>query len=602
MAKPQSTSSQPTASEGSRKIEIDDQITVGALAEKLLIPVTKLIGELMKNGIMATVNERLDFETAQIIVEELPGIEVELVRKTAELPTTNREKRKSSVDGDDRPPVIAVMGHVDHGKTSLLDAIREGETVKGEAGGITQHISAYQVEHNKRVITFLDTPGHEAFAALREHGAQLTDLVVLVVAADDGVKPQTVEAIRFARKAGVKMIVAINKIDKEGANVPQLKQQLAEHDVLVEEWGGDTVVVEVSAKTKQGITNLLDMILLVADVEELKAPTDVPARGLVIEAHLEQGRGPVAICLVEEGRLKSGDVIVVGSTYAKIRNLETTTKERLQQAGPSTPVLITGLKQLPEFADEFHVVANEKEARTQAVQLATQRRSDASKLDMGSGELIRLINRSNKLSEFPVILKADVQGSLTSVIDSLKTLDNEEVAVQVVGSGVGAVTESDVHLAHTSKAVIYGFNVDLPASIKRIAGRDQVSIRLYRVIYELIDDAKEEMSKLLAPEIVETEIGSLEIRGIFKTTRTEVICGGEVKSGKLEVPALALVKRGDDQLAEVEVTNLKRGPQDAKEVFEGEMCGLSLKTASKLDLQEGDRISFIRRETVTRQL
>jgi translation initiation factor IF-2 len=398
------------------------------------------------------------------------------------------------------------------------------------------------------------------------------------------------------------MIVAINKIDKEGANVAQLKQQLAEHELLVEEWGGETIAVEVSAKTGQGIDNLLDMVLLVADVEELKAPTNVPARGLVIEAHLEQGRGPVAICLVEEGTLKSGDVIVAGGTYAKIRNLETTTKERLVSAGPSTPVLITGLKQLPEFGDEFQVVPSEKEARNQAAQLAAQRRSDASKLDMGSGELIRLINRSNQLSELPVILKADVQGSLTSVIDSLKTLDNDEVAVQVVGSGVGAVTESDVHLAHTSKAIIYGFNVDLPASIKRIAGRDQVSIRLYQVIYELIDDVKQELSQLLAPEVVETELGSLEIKGIFKTTRTAVICGGEVMSGKLEVPATAIVWRGDEKLAEVEVTNLKRGPQDTKEVFEGEMCGLSLQTASKLDLQEGDRVTFIRRETVTRQL
>lgn len=602
MAKPQPAASQAATSEGSRKIEIDDHITVGALAEKLLIPVTKLIGELMKNGIMATVNERLDFETAQIIVDDLPDIDVKLVRQSTSENMPMREKRKSNDAGEDRPPVIAVMGHVDHGKTSLLDAIRTGETVKGEAGGITQHISAYQVIHNKRTITFLDTPGHEAFAALREHGALLTDLVVLVVAADDGVKPQTIEAIRFARKAGVKMIVAINKIDKEGANVAQLKQQLAEQDILVEEWGGDTVVVEVSAKTKQGVNNLLDMILLVADVEELKAPTDVPARGLVIEAHLEQGRGPVAICLVEEGFLKSGDVIVAGGTYAKIRNLETTTKQRLQKAGPSTPVLITGFKQLPEFGDEFEVVPNEREARTQAAQLATRRRSDASKLDMGGGELIRLINRTNKLSEFPVILKADVQGSLTSVIDSLKTLDNEEVAVQVVASGVGAITESDIHMAHTSKAVIYGFNVELPQSIKRIAGRDQVSVRLYRVIYELIDDAKQEMSKLLAPEVVETELGSLEIKGIFKTTRTAVICGGEVTKGKLEVPATAIVWRGDEQLAEVEVTNLKRGPQDTKEVFEGEMCGLSLQTTSKLDLEEGDRVSFIRRETVVRQL
>ena len=582
-------------------IQIEDHITVGALAEKLMLPVTRLIGELMKNGVMATVNERIDFDTAQIIVEEL-GLDAILERKVAEGPTAVREKREKNVEGELRPPVIAVMGHVDHGKTSLLDAIRGDDTAKGEAGGITQHISAYQVTHNKRNITFLDTPGHEAFAALREHGAVLTDLVIIVVAADDGVKPQTIEAIRFARKAGVKMIVAINKIDKEGANVAQLKQQLAEQDLLVEEWGGDTITVEVSAKTKQGIDNLLDMVLLVADVEELKAPTEGPAKGLVIEAHMEQGRGPVAICLVESGTLKPGDFVVAGATYAKVRNLESTAKISLKTATPSTPVLITGFKHLPEFADEFTVVSNEKEARNLANGAALERKGDAGKGDIGSSELIRIINRSRQLTELPIILKADVQGSLTSVVDSLKSLDNDEVAVRVVRSGVGAITEGDIHTAHTSGAIIYGFNVQLPTSIKRIASRDKVSIRLYTIIYELIDDAREELSHLLAPEVVENSTGSLVVKGIFKTTKTEIICGGEVTTGKLTVPSLARVIRGEEQLAEAEVTNLKRGPQDTKEVFEGEMCGLSLKTNGRVDIQEGDVVQLFTRETVTRHL
>lgn len=585
-----------------RTIEIDDNITVGTLAEKLMLPVTKLIGELMKNGVLATVNERIDFDTAQIIVEEL-GLDIELTRKSnTEADDVVKPKRRQNDSGDTRPPVIAVMGHVDHGKTSLLDAIRDADTAKGEAGGITQHISAYQITHNGRKMTFLDTPGHEAFAALREHGAGLTDLVVIVVAADDGVKPQTIEAIRFARKSGVKMIVAVNKIDKEGADVARLKQQLAEQELLVEEWGGDTIVQEVSAKTKKGVPELLDMILLVADVEELKAEVDVPAEGLVIESHMEQGRGPVAICLVEQGTLKNGQYVVAGGTYAKIRNLESTDGTPLTEALPSTPVIMTGFKQLPDFGDAFIAVTDEKVARRLATESSVNKKEQTSRSDIGSGELIRMINRNNQLSELPIIIKADVQGSLTSVIDSLKSLDTDEVSIRVVSSGVGAITESDAHLAHTGGAIIYGFNVTLPTNIKRLASRDKVPIRLYSVIYELIDDAKESLGKLLAPEVVEKELGTLEVKGIFKTTKTEVICGGEVTKGKLTVPALARIMRKKEMLAEVEVTNLKRGPQDTKEVFEGEMCGMNIVTTNRVDVLEGDNVIFFTRESVERHL
>jgi len=584
----------------STKIEVEDMITVGNLAEKLMLPATKLITELMKNGVMATVNERIDYDTAQIIVGEL-DLDIELVKKE-EQATPVRQKRAASDKAVTRPPVVAVMGHVDHGKTSLLDAIRGAQVVKGEAGGITQHISAYQILHGKRAITFLDTPGHEAFAALREHGAQLTDLVILVVAADDGIKPQTLEAIRFARKAGVKLIVAINKMDKEGADPNRIKQQLSEQSLLVEEWGGDTVIVEVSAKNKTGIDKLLDMVLLVADVEDLKADVDVPASGLIIEAHMEQGRGPVAIALVEAGRLHPGDYVTAGSSYARIRNLEATDGKPLKEAGPSTPVIITGFKSLPAFADEFLAVKDEKEARQVSQSAATERKSGSGHLDINSSELIRIINRSNQVDELNVVVKADVQGSLTSVIDSLKALDTEEVAVRIVGSGVGNINDSDVHLAHTSNAILYGFNVTIPSGIKQIANRDRVSVRIYSVIYELIDDAKEEMSKLLAPEVKETELGTLLVKGIFKSTKTDVICGGEVTKGKMVFPALARVVRDKEELAEVEITNLKRGPQDAKEVFEGEMCGLSFKSTARVDLQEGDRIQAFTRETVTRSL
>jgi translation initiation factor IF-2 len=426
--------------------------------------------------------------------------------------------------------------------------------------------------------------------------------VVIVVAADDGVKPQTVEAIRFARKAGVKIIVAANKMDKEGADLNRLKQQLSEHDLLTEEWGGDTTVVPVSAKTKDGIPELLDMILLVTDVEELKADVDVPARGLIIEAHVQQGRGPVANALVETGTLKPGQFVVAGGSYAKVRNLESTDGKPLKSAGPSTPVVLTGFKTLPEFGDEFTVVANEKEARARAGEVASDRQAGGGHIDIGSNELIRLMNRNRDVQELNVIVKADVQGSVTSVVDSLKALDTEEVSVRVVASGVGAISENDLHLAHSSNAIIYGFHVDLPTSSRQQAARDKISVRLYKVIYELIDDAKEELSKLLSPEIVETELGRLVVKGIFKTTKTEVICGGEVTKGKLTAPALARVSRGDEALMEVEVTGLKRGPAETKEVFEGEMCGMSLKTPKRLELQEGDRVELFTRQAIQRQL
>lgn len=584
-------------------IEIDDMITVGDLADKLMIPVTKLIGELMKNGIMVTVNERIDFDTAQIIAEELKLSDVELVRKQTDGHTSSGKRTHAVSDkAGARPPVVAVMGHVDHGKTSLLDAIRGASVVKQEAGGITQHISAYQITHDDRKITFLDTPGHEAFAALREHGAQLTDLAIIVIAADDGIKPQTLEAIRFAQKAGVKMIFALNKMDKPEANPDRVKQQLAEQNMIPEDWGGDTIIVPVSAKTENGISKLLDMVLLVADVEDLKADTDVPAKGLIIESHMEKGRGPVAIALIETGTLKNGSAVVVGNTYGKIRNLETTLGEVIAQAGPSTPVILTGFRSLPEFGEEFTAVINEKEAKKLAEGRSRETANNGKTNVSTSSQLLRMINRNIEVSDFNVIVKADVQGSLTSVVDSLKTLENEEVSVRIVGSGVGNITDNDLQLAATSNAVIYGFNVELSNGLRQIASRDKVSVRLYRVIYELIDDVKEELTKLLSPEITETDMGRLVVKGVFKTTKTDIIAGGEVTKGKLVAPALARVSRDGEKLADVEVTGLKRGPTDTKEVLEGEMCGIQLQTLTKLDLQEGDRIEVYTRQEVARTL
>lgn len=583
-----------------RIIKIDNSITVGALAEKLDIPVSQLITELMKNGVLATVNERIDFDTASIIVGEL-DIDAELELNEEKEEVTKRKPKLEDGVGESRPPVVAVMGHVDHGKTSLLDAITDSKVASGEAGGITQHISAYQTERNGRLITFLDTPGHEAFAAIREHGAHLTDLVILVVAADDGIKPQTLEAIRFAKKADVKIVVAINKIDKEGADVNRVKQELSENELMPEEWGGDTVIVEVSAKTKQGIDNLLDMVLLVADVEDLRADVESPATGLIIEAHMEQGRGPVAVALVDAGVLKKGAFIAAGSTYAKIRNLEHTNGTSLDEAKPSTPVVLTGFKELPRFGDEFIVVGSEKEARQKAEKAGAKANAEG-KQDMTGGDLIRIIDKKNKVTELNIIVKADVQGSLKSVIDSLRALNTDEVAVRVVGSGVGNITEKDIHLAATSNSIIYAFNSGNSDTIRRLAVRDNVSLRTFNIIYELIDDCKQELSARLEDEIVRTDLGRLLVKGIFKISKEEVICGGEVTKGILSVPSRAIVFRGDEQLADVVTTKLQRGPQETKEVQTGEMCGVSFSTESRLDLQEGDRLEFYKEETVTRTL
>ena len=582
-------------------VAIADSVTVGELAETLNISVTSLIGELFKNGIIATINQKLDFETAQIVVEEL-GLDVVLEKKA--VAAKERQVHQLTDKAVSRPPIVAVMGHVDHGKTSLLDAILDKKTVEGEAGGITQHISAYQTERNGRMITLLDTPGHEAFAALRQHGAVLTDVVIIVVAGDDGVKPQTVEAIRFARSANAKIVVAINKIDKPTANPEMVKAQLAsEHKLNPEEWGGDTVMVEVSAKTGQNIDKLLDMVLLVADMEELKADEDVPAEGLVIEAHMETGRGAVVGLLVEHGKVKPGSYLVAGATHGRVRTLQDYRGRAIKQAGPSTPINVTGFKELPQFGDSFIVAKNEKEAKHLALRFKTEQDELSASTNVTGADILKMMSQKHDAEEYNVVVKADVQGSLTSVIDSLKLIDTKgEVNLRVIGTGVGNISEKDIHLATDKRTVIYGFNVDLPPAVKRLAVRDRVEVRLFSVIYELLDDAKDSMEKLLAPDVVETEIGQLEIKGVFRTLRDEVIAGGKVLSGKVESGVLARVKRKSIQIAEVEVTSVQRQQSEAKEVFEGEMCGLSLKTTKKLNLEEGDKLEFFKRELVKKTL
>ena len=583
-------------------VAIADSVTVGELATTLNLPVTTLIGELFKNGIAATINQRLDFETASIIVEEL-GLEVTLKKKEAAVGHA-RVEHTLSERAVPRPPIVAVMGHVDHGKTSLLDAILGNKTAAGEAGGITQHISAYQTRHNERMITLLDTPGHEAFAALRQHGAVLTDVVIIVVAADDGVKPQTVEAIRFARSANAKIVVAINKIDKDTANPQLVKTQLAsEHGLNPEEWGGDTVMVEVSAKTGQNLDKLLDMVLLVADMEDLRADEDVPAGGLVIEAHMETGRGAVVGLLVEHGQLKPAHYLVAGTAYGRVRTMSDFRGQTMKMAGPSTPVNVTGFKELPQFGDSFRLAKNEKEARQLAQAARLEQEKMAASTNVTSSDILKMMSQQHDAESFNVLVKADVQGSLTSVIDSLKLIDTGGlVDLHVIGSGVGNISENDIHLAVGENTVIYGFNVELPPAVKRLAAREHVEVRLYRVIYELLDNAKQSMEALLAPEVVETEVGQLSVKGVFRTVREEVIAGGEMMTGKVHKGLLARLKRGDEHIAEVEVSSVQRQHQEAKEVFEGEMCGLSLKTTRKVVVEEGDTLEFFTRELVKKTL
>jgi translation initiation factor IF-2 len=584
-------------------IVIADSITVGELAEKLNLPVTNLIGELFKNGIISTINQHIDFETASIIVEELGILDVTLEkRETSTL--TQQKEHKLSDDAVTRPPVVAVMGHVDHGKTSLLDAILKTKVAEGEAGGITQYISAYQTIHANRSITLLDTPGHEAFAALRQHGAELTDVVIIVVAADDGVKPQTVEAIKFAKSANAKIVVAINKIDKVGVDTATVKAQLAsEHGLSPEEWGGDTVIVEVSAKTGYNIEKLLDLVLLVADLEDLRADINTPAEGLVIESHMAVGRGPLVGLLVMQGVLRPSHFLVAGTTYGKVRTLLDFTGKTLKEASPSTPVTITGFKELPQFGDNFIVVKNEKEARQLTSTARIESEKNAATTNITGADLLKLMNQQHVTQVLNVIVKADVQGSLTSVVNSLKIIDTQgEIKLSIIGSGVGNITENDIRLAADKHTIVYGFNIEISPIVKKLATRDNVQVRIFNVIYKLLDDARESMEAMLAPEVVETEVGAMTIKGIFRTMKNGVIAGGKVTSGKVIVGSLARVIHGKEKIMEAEVISVKHQQQEAREVFEGGMCGISLKTPKKLVLEEGDKLELFSRELVSRVL
>ena len=568
------------------KVLIPDTITVGELATRLKAAATEVIKQLMKLGVMASINQEIDFDTASLVAEEM-GAKVE-----KEVIVTIEERLIDDTDDDDtnlqpRCPVVVVMGHVDHGKTSILDRIRNAHVAAGEAGGITQHIGAYQVNINGQDITFLDTPGHEAFTSMRARGANITDIAILVVAADDGIMPQTVESINHAKAAGVSIIVAINKMDKEGANPDRIKEELTKYDLVCEDWGGDVICVPVSAKTGEGIDDLLENVLLVAEVKELKANPDRLAKGTVIEARLDKGRGPIATLLVQNGTLKQGDVLIAGTAVGRVRVMTNDKGRTVKSAGPSVPVEITGLAEVPSAGDTFNAVEDERLAR----ELVEQRKHEQKQEQFNAYRKVTLDNlfsqiAEGEIKELPIVVKADVQGSVEAVKQSLEKLSNNEVRVRVIHGAVGAVKESDVMLASASNAIIVGFNVRPDPVAAENAERDGVDIRLYRIIYDAIEEIGTAMKGMLAPKLREVEQGRVEVRQVYKISNVGMVAGSYVLSGKVTRGSKVRVVRDGIIIADDEIAGLKRFKDDVKEVADGYECGISLEKFS--DVKEGD--------------
>ena len=596
--KPEPVKQEPE--EDIKQITIPESLTIRELADKMKMPAAALVKKLFMQGQMVSLNQEITFDEAEEIALSFDII-AELEEKVDMVAELLKEEEEDESKMKKRPPVVCVMGHVDHGKTSLLDAIRETDVTEHEAGGITQHIGAYVVRINGEKITFLDTPGHEAFTSMRMRGAQSTDVAVLVVAADDGVMPQTVEAINHAKAAGVEIIVAINKIDKEGANIERVKQELSEYELIPEEWGGSTIFCPVSAHTKEGISNLLEMIILTAEVLELKANPKRRARGIVIEAQLDKGRGPVATVLVQKGTLNVGDHIAVGTAYGKVRAMLDHKGERVKQATPSTPVEILGLNGVPSAGEIFVATENDKEAKQIAQAYVDQGKdklleeTKAKKLSLDG--LFSQIQAGN-VKELNLIIKADVQGSVEAVKQSLVKLSNEEVAVRVIHGGVGAINESDVSLASASNAIIIGFNIRLDNAAKETADRENVDVRLYRVIYDAIEDVEAAMKGMLEPIYEEKVIAHAEVRQTFKASGVGTIAGSYVLDGKIERGCRARITREGEQIFEGDLSSLKRFKDDVKEVAAGYECGLVFDGFN--DLQEEDQIECYKMVEVPR--
>ena len=568
------------------KVMIPDEISVGELASRMKKTGAEVVKCLMKNGIMASLSQIIDFDTAAIIAEEL-GCKVEhevIVTIEEKLIDTAEDKPEDLVP---RAPVVVVMGHVDHGKTSLLDYIRHAHVAAGEAGGITQHIGAYQVEVQGKTITFLDTPGHEAFTAMRARGAMITDIAILVVAADDGIMPQTVESINHAKAANIPIIVAINKMDKPEANPERIKEQLTKYELVPEEWGGETIICPISAKTGEGIDNLLEMVNLTAEMQELKANPNRSAHGAVIEARLDKGRGPVATLLVQNGTLKQGDVIIAGTAVGRVRAMTDAKGEKLTEAGPSVPVEIIGMGEVPDAGDDFHAVADERMAR----ELAEQRKHEqkmASSAPVGKVSLEDLFSQiqAGEMKNLNVIVKADVQGSAEAVKASLEKLSNEEVRVRVIHCAVGAINESDVMLATTSNAIIVGFNVRPDHNAKESAGRNKVDMRMYRVIYDCINEIETAMKGMLSPKFKEVELGTAEVRNVFRITGVGMVAGCYVTEGKMQRGAQMRLLRDNIVIYDGAIASLQRFKDSVKEVAQGYECGITFEKFQ--DIKEGD--------------
>ena len=569
-------------------VKIPDAIGVGELASRMKKTGAEVVKTLMKNGVMASLSDVIDFDTAAIIAEEL-GCKVEkevIVTIEERLIDTAEDKEE---DLEPRAPVVVVMGHVDHGKTSLLDYIRNAHVAAGEAGGITQHIGAYQVNVQGKTITFLDTPGHEAFTAMRARGAMITDVAILVVAADDGIMPQTVESINHAKAANIPIIVAINKMDKPEANPERIKEQLTEYELVPEEWGGETIICPISAKTGEGIDNLLEMVNLTAEMQELKANPNRSAHGAVIEARLDKGRGPVATLLVQNGTLKQGDVIIAGTAVGRVRAMTNDKGQKVTEAGPSVPVEIIGMGEVPEAGDDFHAVADERMAR----ELAEQRKAEqknALNSNVGKVTLEDLFSQiqAGEMKNLNVIVKADVQGSAEAVKSSLEKLSNEEVRVRVIHCAVGAINESDVMLATTSGAIIVGFNVRPDANAKESAARSHVDMRMYRVIYDAINEIEAAMKGMLTPKFKEVDLGRAEVRNVFRITGVGMVAGCYVLDGKMQRGAQMRLLRDNIVIYDGAIASLQRFKDSVKEVAQGYECGITFEKFQ--DIKEGDVI------------
>jgi translation initiation factor IF-2 len=570
-------------------VEIPHNVSVRQLSEMLKVTVVDIIKQLMRNGIMANINQVIDFEIAEKVVAYYgykAKLKAQATRKSASvISEIKKQQQLLTAEGNlkPRPPVITIMGHVDHGKTRLLDAIRQTNVMDSEAGGITQHIGAYQVEINDQKITFLDTPGHEAFTAMRARGAQVTDITVLVVAADDGVQPQTLEAISHAKAAGVPIVVAINKIDKPEANPDFVKQQLAEAGLVVEEWGGDVIAVGTSAKTKKGIQELLENLLLVAEMENLRADPTLPAKGVVIEAEMDKNKGPLTTILVHDGTLKPGDTVVIGTTWGRIRAMFNDSGKQVRKAKPSTPVVVLGLHEVPQVGDAMTVVADEKQAR----HLADENRKEAMALAR-TANLTNLLDQVNagKVKELNIVMKADVQGSVEPIKDSIERLQTDEVQVKLVHYGTGNVTETDVMLAVASKGLVVAFNTGVDIGAQRMADAEGVDIRTYKIIYDLIDDVEKALKGMLEPEYVEVINGHAEVREVFAAGKKGSVAGSYVKDGKIKRGDKVRIKRENKILAETVISSLRRFKDDVKEVAAGYECGIALENFDQF--QVGD--------------